>query len=431
MHINRVIRMQAKRFKQISPQVMKVFGLCVTLLWVANVHAQRTSTTVIGQDAAAQDPDTFKIYAGYALQTDSNLFRLPDGADTAAFIGRSSGSEQIGVTTLGLRLNKPYSLQRFEIDANMVDYRYQNFNYLGFTATNLAAAWRWSVTPRLRGNVIYARTEAPTSYLDYQGFQQRNQSTDTLRRFDAGYDIDGTWRVLAGVAQAEQVNLLPVVALGDTSNASADVGLQYLFGSGSSVTYALKSADGKFLNRPLQQATLLDDGYRQIDHEARFHWVIKGKTTADATAAFIARTHPHFAQRDFNGFNTSVNVNLGLTGKSALGASWVRELASYQTQNSNYSQTDRISLEPVWQVSTKVAVRLRYELAKRSFFGSPLGLAALGRIDTTQDASIALDWQPYERVSLGVSLQNSRRQSNLAGLDYKANLAMLLAKVSY
>ncbi len=411
--------MQTQRYTD----MVKIFALVLAMPFAANAQAQYVPNV--------QDQDVFKITAGYSLQTDSNLFRLPEGFNTTALIGRASASERIGTTSLGLKLNKPYSLQRFELNAGIEDYSYQNFNYLSFTAMNIGAAWRWSLTPRLRGNLTFDRRETPNSYLDYQGFRQRNQNTDTLRRFDAGYDIDGAWRVLAGVAQAEQVNLLPVVAQGDTSTTSADIGVQYRFGSGSTLTYAVKSADGKFLNRPLEQALLLDDSFRQLDHDVRLSWVINGKSTADVSAAYIKRTHPHFVQRDFSGLNTGITVNWGVTGKSVLGASWVRELASYQTDNANYSQTDRLSLAPVWQVSTKVALRLRYELATRSFLGSPSGLAVSGRSDTTRDASLSLDWQPYDRVSLGASILNSRRESNLPGLDYTSNLATVFAKVNY
>ena len=404
-------------------EIVRTFALGLALPFVASAQAQYVPN--------AQDQDVFKLTAGYSLQTDSNLFRLPAGVDPTALIGRSSAADQIGVTRLGLKLNKPYSLQRFELNVGLEDYSYQNFNYLSFTAVNAGAAWRWSLTPRLRGNLTFDRMETPNSYLDYQGFRQRNQNTDTQARFDAGYDIDGAWRVLASIARADQVNLLPVVAIGDTSTASADIGLQHVFGSGSTLTYALKSADGRYLNRPLQQEFLLDDAYRQMDHEVRLSWLINGKSTADMSAAYIARTHSHFAQRDYSGFNTSININWGLTGKSALTASWVHELASYQTDSANYSQTDRMSLAPVWQISTKVALRARYELATRSFLGSPSGLPALARRDTTHDASLSLDWQPYERVSLGASFLNSRRESNLSGLDYTSNLATVFAKVTY
>ncbi len=378
-----------------------------------------------------QDGDTFKINASYSLQTDSNLFRLPEGADTLGLVGRSSAAEQIGIASLGLHVIKAYSLQRVELDFNVNAYRYRHFSYLDFTSFNYGAAWRWSLTPRLTGNLIAERKQTPNSFLDYQGYTLRNEHTDTNFRFDARYELDGAWRLLAGAANTRQVNLLPVIAEGDTSAASADVGLQYAFASGSTLTYGLKNASGKFLNRGLQSETLLDDGYRQLDNEVRMHWLVYGKGTADVNAAYIVRSHPHFAQRDYSGFKTGVSLNWTVTGKSTVGASWARELASYQNDNANYSQTDRVSLGPVWQMGPKAAVRLRYEVAIRNFLGSPTGAAASQRSDTTREATLSFDWQPYQRINLGASLQNAKRTSNLAGLDFNSNLATFFAKYNY
>lgn len=379
----------------------------------------------------AQDGDKFKINASYSLQTDSNLFRLPAGADTLALIGRSSAAEQIAVASLGVHVNKAYSLQRVELDFNVNAYRYRHFSYLDFTSFNYGAAWRWSFTPRLHGNLIAKRKQTPNSFLDYQGYTLRNEHTDTNFRFDASYELDGAWRLRAGAANTRQVNLLPVVAEGDTSAASADIGLQYAFASGSTLTYGLKNTSGKFLNRELQPETLLDDGYRQLDNEVRLHWLVYGKGTADVNAAYIVRSHPHFPQRDYSGFNTGVNLSWAVTGKSALGASWARELASYQSDTATYSQTDRFSLSPVWQVSPKAAIRLRYEVAIRNFLGSPTGAPASQRSDTTREASLSFDWQPYQRLNLGASLQNAKRTSNFAGLDFNSNLATFFAQYNY
>lgn len=379
----------------------------------------------------AQVGDTFKINAGYSLQTDSNLFRLPAGADTLALVGRSSAAEQIGIASLGLHVNKAYSLQRVELDLNVNDYRYRHFNYLDFTSFNYGAAWRWSLTPRLRGNLIAERKQTPNSFLDYQGYTLRNEHTDTNFRVDASYELDGVWRLLAGAANTRQVNLQPVIAEGDTSAASADIGLRYALASGSTLTYGLKNASGKFLNRGLQPETLLDDGYRQLDNEVRLHWLVYGKGTADVSAAYIVRSHPHFSQRDYGGFNTGVSLNWTVTGKSAVSASWARELASYQSDTANFSQTDRFSIGPVWQVSPKAAIRLRYEVAVRNFLGSPMGAAASQRSDTTREATLSFDWQPYQRLNLGASLQNAKRTSNLAGLDFRSNLATFFAQYNY
>jgi exopolysaccharide biosynthesis operon protein EpsL len=422
------MRIQASHFERPSAMLRPLAALCIAMAAPA-LFAQGLADGQTTQNA--QGGDTFRINASYSLQTDSNLFRLPAGADTLALIGRSSAAEQISIASLGLRVNKAYSLQRVELDLSVSDYRYRHFSYLDFTSFNFGAAWRWSLTPRLRGNLVTGRKQSPNSFLDYQGYTLRNESTDSHFRFDGSYEIDGAWRLLAGAENSRQVNLLPVIAEGDTSAAAADIGLRYVFASGSTLSYGLKNASGKFLNRALQPATLLDDSYRQTDNALRLHWLINGMGTADVTAAYVVRTHPNTVQRDYSGLNTGVNLNWTVTGKSALAASWIRELASYQSDNANYSQTDRVSLGPVWQISPKAAIRLRYEVAIRNFLGSPTSAVASQRSDTTREATLSFDWQPYQRLNLGASLQSAKRTSNLAGLDFSSNLATFFAQYNY
>ncbi len=40
-----------------------------------------------------------------------------------------------------------YSLQRFEVNASLVDNLYHNFDYLDFLGKNGTATWHWSATP--------------------------------------------------------------------------------------------------------------------------------------------------------------------------------------------------------------------------------------------------------------------------------------------
>ncbi|MDO9197557.1 XrtB/PEP-CTERM-associated polysaccharide biosynthesis outer membrane protein EpsL [Rhodoferax sp.] len=381
--------------------------------------------------ALAQVEDTFKLSAAYSQQTDSNLFRLPAGANVTALIGKPSAAEQIGITSLGLNVNKAYSLQRFELSLSLIDYQYQNFSYLSFAAHNYNAAWRWALTPRLHGNFTSERNETLNSFADYQGFSVRNQRTNTNTRFDAEYEIDGPWRLLGGLSESAQTNQQVLLAEGDSSATSADIGLRYAFASGSSISYSFKNANGTYLNRTPSATGLYDDGFNQTDNALRLHWVISGNTTADISAAHIQRTHPHYAQRDYSGNNAAASLKWNITGKSTLAAGWVREISSYQTASSNYSQTDRFSLGPIWQVSPKAVVRLRHEVAQRDYLAPPTGQAATRRSDTTRDTSLSFDWQPYQSLILSASLQNASRVSNLAGLDYDSNMATLSAQFTF
>lgn len=381
--------------------------------------------------ACAEDGLPFTLSASYTVQSDSNLFRLPANADTTRLIGATSGAERVGRSTLGVRFDSTQSLQKFELDASLVDNQYQNFSYLNYTARNYTAAWRWALTPRLTGNFTNALQETLNSFSDYQGYRLRNQRADTSTRLDANYEIEGPWRLLAGVSQTKQTNQQVLLANSDYSNTLADLGLRHVFASGSAITYTTRIINGSYLNRTLSRVGLYDDSFKQLDNDLRLRWAIEGNSTADVYFTHIQRTHPNFAQRDYSGFNSGLTFNWAITGKSALGAGYSHELGAYATANTNYSQTDRITLGPVWQISSKTMLRLQHAWTQTDYLGSPTNAASSARRDVTRDTSVSLSWQANPHLSLSASLQNQSRGSNLAGLDYDSDSALFSAQLSY
>lgn len=385
---------------------------------------------LLATGAQAQTRDTLQLNASVARLTDSNLFRLSDSANPVALIGRSSAAENIGVTAVGLNITKAYSLQRLELDLKLVDYQYQNFDYLDFTARNYQAAWRWSLTPRFTGNLTTDRNQVLNSFTDFQNFSVRNQRTTTNTRFDGVYQIDGVWRALGGVARASQVDQQNIATESAFKANSADVGVRYNWASGSTLSYVLKQSSGNYLNRNLSSVALLDSSYSQTDHTVSARWAATDKTTASASVAHISRSHPNFPQRNYSGLNSSLSLRWTASAKTALTASWARELASAQTTTSNYTQTDRFSVGPVWQVGPKTVLRLRHDMAQRDYLGNP-GLAVSPRQDTTRDTTLSFDWQPATSLTLSASVQSGTRTSSQPGLDYTANQANVSAQITY
>ena len=69
----------------------------------------------------ADAQDTLNLTVGASLMHDDNLFRLSSDANPQALLGTSQKSDTIRVTTVGLKFAKDYSLQRFELEASLVD----------------------------------------------------------------------------------------------------------------------------------------------------------------------------------------------------------------------------------------------------------------------------------------------------------------------
>jgi exopolysaccharide biosynthesis operon protein EpsL len=380
--------------------------------------------------------DSLQLKASETLLTDSNIYRLPANTNFDALIGRPNAAERIGVTSVGLSYNKSYSLQRVELDLSLVDYKYQNFNKLNFTARNYDAAWRWALTPRLRGDLTSNRKETLNSFTDFLGANFANRSNQRVEKntnFNTDYELSGAWHLLAGVAQRKYLTRSTLTAVDtlyvgdDYTSTSSRAGLRYDFSSGSALTYRLQNTQGQNLNTN----GLISNQFTQTDNELRLSWVLSGKSTVDLSSAFINRHHDQFAQRDYSGVNAGVNLKWNMTGKSALTAGWTRNLTSAQSVNSNYVQSDRLSIGPVWQLSPKTMVRLSYAQTRDNYLGAP-GLVQLPqRSDNTTSTTLALDWQPNRGLTLSTSLQSARRNSNLDVYDFTSNMATISGQLSY
>ena len=385
----------------------------------------------VSQLASAQSQDPLTLIASYSLQTDSNIYRLPASANTQALLGRGDASEQIGVSTLGLAFKTRQSLQQFEFSASTIDYQYQNFNYLSFTAANFDAAWRWSITPRWHGSVTATRKEALNSFADYTGVYQRNVRLDTGSALDMEYEIDGPWRLVGGLSSARQSNQLALVAGSDFSNTSTNVGVKYAYASGSSIAFRSRSYQGSYLNVIIPSAGQLDNAYSQQDQDLRLHWELGGGSAADANLTYTARTHPNYGVRDWDGFNTGLNLNWAVTGKSSLVTGYQHQLGDYATANSNYAQTDTLTLSPVWQFRPKASLQLQGSYAQVQYLGSPSAMPTTARRDINRSLNLSLNWQPYDKLSLATSVGTLSRGSSQAGLDFDASQLSFSAQLFY
>jgi exopolysaccharide biosynthesis operon protein EpsL len=376
-----------------------------------------------------QDPLT--LSAGYSVQTDSNLFRLPSSTNLQNTIGKSSAAETIGVTTVGLGFNTRQSLQTLALNLNLVDYSYQNFSYLSFTANNYNAAWEWAVTPKFTGKLSTDRKETLNSFTDSTNVKQRNLRLDTTTRFDASYALDGPWRLIAGASTTRQENQAALVTGSDFTTNAVDGGVRYQFATGSSLSYLMRTNKGSYLNRTVPNADAFDDQYTQLDNDLRLRWLMGTGSTVNANLTHINRTHPRYGQRDYNGFNFGAGVDWALTGKTSLSTSISHTLDAYATSNSNYSGTDKISVSAGWQISPKVGLRLKNDWAQRSYLGSPSTTASSNRQDITRDTTLSVNWQAHEQLALSASLQQSSRGVNQANFDYDSTMLFFTAQLTY
>ena len=374
---------------------------------------------LISQQAKADELDTFQFRAGIDLRHDSNVFRLSDSVNSQAVIGNSSRSDTIAVTTIGLKVDKTYSLQRFELDVSADHFNYKKFTNLDFTAVNYAAAWRWSLTPALHGNLTTDRQQFIDNTADVQNLGALNRRTDRSTLFDAEYEIDGAWRALAGIFERESTNSQAFTYEGNTRIYGAEAGIRYVFPSSTSLAYRFRNGRGEYPDRVV--SSFFANQFNDREHELRLDWPITGKTTIQSKLSYFDRAHDGLPARDFSGFVGQVNATWLVTGKTRITGGISRELGSYQTVDASYYEGYRIYLAPTWKPTEKTAVLLRYEHGVRNYKGALPGFLSTNRRDRINLGSLAFEWEPVRAVKVTASVSRDQRNSNVPGQDYKSN----------
>ena len=385
---------------------------------------------VFASNVRADELDTLQFRVGETVEHDSNIFRLSDSltpADTQALIGRSERSDTIMVTSAGVKFNKAYSLQRFELDAEFQNYRYSRNTRLNFNAANYAAAWRWSLTPRFHGNVTADRRQYVDNTSDAQIKGDVNRRTDLRTLADAEYEIGARWRALGGVFENKIKNSSPFALIPDTSVRGGEVGARYIFREADSVAYRYRVGKGNYSNQSASNLTQFATSFNDREHEFRVNWAPSGRVDVQGRLSHLSRSNSGAAGRDFSGYVGDVNANWTITGKTSLAGGFIKELNSFQTNDISYYDGYRVYVAPTYKPTEKTAVRVRYDQGTRNYKGSSQGFAPSGRKDNIRLASVGFEYAPIRALTLAASLQRDQRTSNTVGADYKNNSLFLSA----
>jgi exopolysaccharide biosynthesis operon protein EpsL len=368
--------------------------------------------------------DAVNFVIGTTATYDDNLFRLPAGR-AVPIAGQTSRSDMIYTAFAGVRFDKTYSLQRFQLDLIATRYEYQTYDYLNFSALDYRAAWLWALTPRLTGTLSADRTEKPTNYADFTRPNQRNIQTIENRRFAADWAADTAWHLIGGIDQTSVDNSGDFVETGDYVQDTIEAGIKYVSPANNSLALVRRQARGEYSDRTLGPA-LLDTGYDQSETELRAQWKITGHSSLDARLGYLNRNHDNYAQRDYSGAVGRLSYLWMPTGKLQFTLAAGRELYSYQDSLTSYYVYDFLSLIPAWLISEKTTLRLKLDLGQRDYRGSgPDGSAS--RNDTLHAAQISVAWRLMQSVDIGGYLTHERRSSNVADYSYQDTIAGISA----
>jgi hypothetical protein len=387
------------------------------------------ATTALAQ--GSDRPPGLQLSVGTTAQTDSNLFRLPDGvspadagfdtdkrrdsvvAPFAEITGTASGATQL--LSVRARASRDY------FDRNQ---RYDASRYDG------DALWRGSFTRQFRGEASHALEQRVTSFADFRNPERNVLDASTLRAALAFVPRPDT-RLTASATDYRGRNSIDARRSSDYQIGVYRVDLIRSTASSNEVALGASRTHGRYPNREIFGNAPIDNSYEQDVVDLSLLWRPGEATSATFRIGYAERDFDNVPERGFDGTTWLVSLARQLGAKSLLRISSQRDLNAVDDFDRIYSvsQVHRVSL--VHSPSTKLSVGLDLSRQQIDFRGDPQNVFTRffgqrpPRDDRIDEARASLAWTPRERVQLQLSAARSERKSNLESLQYRATTVSL------
>jgi exopolysaccharide biosynthesis operon protein EpsL len=379
----------------------------------------------------ADEKDVLNFVVGGSVTHDSNLFRLSNTVNPVPITGSTKKGDTLTAAYAGIRIDKPYSLQRFQLDVTGTMYRYDNFSFLNWDAFEYRGAWLWHVTPRLGGTLSAEHKQALVPFEDFRTAQQRNVRDIDTRRFDLNWRALGALYLLFGISTEEQKSEVPFLAEADFKATNYEGGVRYDFASGSSVSFLQHLREGDYLNRAPDPTNFTDNSYREYESEARFNWAATGHSSFDGRLGWLDRRHERFSQRDFSGVVGELAYAWTPTGKLRFNFSAKRDLRPFVDVFSSYRIDNTLSFVPTWYTTAKTTVSMRFDRMTSDFRGPVFAPTVPLRSDTLHSVKLIGEWAATRGLLLSASVQRAGRSSNIPDAEFDATVVNIRAGLKF
>jgi hypothetical protein len=345
--------------------------------------------------------DAANPYLSVGYAHDSNLFRIDDEA-----LSTDAPSDEYALIQAGFDSNITVSQQRFELNGEASRNIYNTFEELDHTFGNATAVWHWSAGGSLTGTVGYKYTRSLRDFAN----QLRLPRIIDIRsedRYLASADIDlpGNWKL--GIrGDLADVSFTTTDTL-DLERVTGGTALDYVSAAGNVI-----GIDAEFVTGDYETETLSD--FDEYTVGPKLMWRFGSKTRLDAKVGYTDRDATEPNGSDHAGVTGRIALNIEGEDAKLVATVW-REISNLSDEIADFAVIHGISLEPGWQLSPRVGLRLFASYEDRDFEVVEFGE---DRQDDVYTGRAFLDWAigRYFTVSAGINAQS--RSSTRALQDY-------------
>jgi exopolysaccharide biosynthesis operon protein EpsL len=376
----------------------------------------------------ADSDDALNFLIGTDYSHYDNLFLLPDGQTPT---GNAKRSDNILRTNFGVKINKKYALQTFKFDYTHIENKYDNADFLNFNSNNYKAAWLWSLTPSLRGNLSSERKVDLIPFIDNRNSNTQNKRTVEMQMLDFDWSPHNVWHLLGGYTKLESVNSQTFLQETSFKFNAAEAGVKYSFPSDSFIALKLRKRNGE--NQEINITNQIGKDFSENEAELSALWKLSGKSRLTANLGHNVHADDTYSLRDFSGYFGGMSYSWDASAKLNVGVDLSRKLSSYQDVTSSYTVNDMLSIKPTWALTSKITLGSYATMSKRKFLGDgPLTNATTStRIDDGFTYGVQANWAPRSTMNFGINLQHDERDSNFANRDFSSNMVGINGQLTF
>ena len=370
---------------------------------------------------AAFDPsDVIQIQPSATLEHDSNLFRLPDDAGPRPGIDPSKRSDTIRTLGLGLTFDKLISRQRIVADLNLFERTYDKNTNLDFVGGEGHLSWLWQVGSHWSGEARYRKRRTLGGFADVQLNIRDIIDTEGLL-LRGGYGFHPRWRIGGELTKQEVTHSASLRQNLDSESDGVAVTLTHRTPARNTVGLQARWVERHYPNRVSTGVFTADNRHTERRLNAVAVWNFTEALKLDAELGHTDVTHDRLAQRDFAGVTWSAAATWEATAKIRVNLDTSKDVRLYENIASSYVVVKRVSLSPIYAVTSKVSVQGTLTFEKRDYRGDPgfvIGIPQ--RENKFRVARIGVSYAPIRNVDLFVSYEQGDLNSSnpLASYDY-------------
>ena len=414
--------------------IVRCITLCVLVAISQQVSAQQLLQWISAQDLSRytplerekwieeEKPLKLRVFGG--LSYDSNLLRL--SGDTPPPASESGKDDMIYVIGAGGKYELRESRQKFIAEANVSEYKFQNFGNLDNTSDNLRGEWQWQAGHDWSGVLGAGQRRYLESFANFQ--QNVRDMVNVNRAYgSANYLLHSHLKLSVDSAFYDTDH-------GEVTRNSLDSKIMNTAFTVNWVTPALntvglqyRTSDARFPNEEIIASTLVKNNYHENEFSLVAHWVPSGASDFIGRVGYTSRKFDELPQRDFSAPTWRLVYLWEVTGKTSFQFATWREIAEFDDLTTNYVRATGVSFVPLWSMTRQVALRGKISYENRRYVGDTGFVPVTAqREDKDQIYQISALWTPVRLTELAWTVESGRRTSNQVFADYKYEATSLV-----